>query len=163
MLNIVLFSPEKPHNTGAIGRTCLCTNSKLHLIKPFNFDLDDKGIKRAGLDYWPKVDVYVYENYQDFLEKNNYPKVFMATTKAKKTYADVNYKYGDFIMLGSEGSGIPEELLVNNKENCIRIPMRNELRSLNLANSASILIYEALKQNNFEGLETEGDLHRLQW
>ncbi len=163
MLNIVLFSPEKPHNTGAIGRTCLCCNSKLHIIKPLNFDLSDKGVKRAGLDYWPKVDVTVYENFEDFLQKNNNPKVFMATTKAKKTYADVKYNYGDFIMLGSESSGIPEEILVNNKENCIRIPMGGDLRSLNLANTASILVYEALRQNDFAGLETEGDLHRLQW
>ncbi len=163
MLNIVLMSPEKPHNTGAIGRTCMCTNSRLHIIKPFSFDLSDKGVKRAGLDYWPRVDVTVYENYEDFIEKNNNPNVFYATTKAKQTYADVKYNDGDFILFGSESSGIPEEILVKNKDNCIRIPMIADERSLNLANSASILLYEALRQNNFLDLEVHGELHRLEW
>ncbi|MFV0520483.1 MAG: tRNA (cytidine(34)-2'-O)-methyltransferase [Lachnospirales bacterium] len=163
MLNIVLLSPEKPHNTGAIGRTCMCTNSKLHIIKPFSFDLSDKGVKRAGLDYWHRVDVTVYENYEEFLFKNNYPNVYYATTKALQTYADVTYKDNDFIFFGSEGSGIPEEILVANKNNCIRIPMIENERSLNLANSASILLYEALRQNDFFELEKKGNLHKLKW
>ncbi len=161
--NIVLLEPEIPHNSGAIGRTCVATNSKLHLIKPLGFDLDEKAVKRSGLDYWDDLDVTVYENYQDFLDKNPNARVFMATTKAEKTYADVKYQENDFIMFGKESKGIPEEILSVNKDLCIRIPMIEKHRSLNLANSASIIVYEALRQTNFEGLMSVGELHHSNW
>ncbi len=161
--NIVLLEPEIPHNTGAIGRTCVATNTRLHLIKPLGFDLDEKSVKRSGLDYWDDLDLRVYENYQDFLDKNPNARVFMATTKAEKTYADVEYRENDFIMFGKESKGIPEEILAVNKDLCIRIPMIEKHRSLNLANSASIIVYEALRQTNFEGLLAVGELHHSNW
>ncbi len=161
--NIVLLEPEIPHNTGAIGRTCVATNSKLHLIKPLGFNLDEKAVKRSGLDYWDDLDLTVYENYQDFLDKNPNARVFMATTKAEKTYADVEYSENDFILFGKESKGIPEEILAVNKDLCIRIPMIEKHRSLNLANSASIIVYEALRQTNFEGLLSAGELHHSTW
>ncbi len=162
-LNIVLLEPEIPHNTGAIGRTCVATNTSLHLIKPLGFGVDDKSVKRAGLDYWDELDVHVYENYEDFLTKNPNATIYMGTTKALQTYADVTYKENDFIMFGKESKGIPEEILLANKENCIRIPMLEKHRSLNLANSASIILYEALRQTGFEGLTSEGMLHNHSW
>ncbi len=161
--NIVLLEPEIPHNTGAIGRTCVATNSSLHLIKPLGFDIDEKSVRRSGLDYWDEIDLHIYENYQDFLDKNPNARVFMATTKAEKTYADVEYKENDFIMFGKESKGIPEEVLAVNKDLCIRIPMIEKHRSLNLANSASIIVYEALRQTNFEGLLSVGELHHSNW
>lgn len=163
MINIVLLEPEIPHNTGAIGRSCVATNSKLHLIKPLGFKLDDKLLKRAGLDYWGKLDVTVYENYEEFLKKNNFPKVYMATTKAEKTYCDVEYDCDSYIMFGKESAGIPEEILIKNRELCVRIPMWGEIRSLNLANSASIIMYEAYRQIGFKDFECSGKLHRLDW
>lgn len=163
MINIVLLEPEIPHNTGAIGRSCVATNSKLHLIKPLGFKLDDKLLKRAGLDYWKKLDVTVYENYEEFLKKNNFPKVYMATTKAEKTYCDVKYDCDSYIMFGKESAGIPEEILIKNRELCVRIPMWGEIRSLNLANSASIIMYEAYRQIGFKDFECSGKLHRLDW
>ncbi len=161
--NIVLLEPEIPHNTGAIGRTCVATNTSLHLIKPLGFDIDEKSVRRSGLDYWEEIDLHVYENYEDFLERNPNARVFMATTKAKKTYADVEYHENDFIMFGKESKGIPEEILSINKDLCIRIPMVEKHRSLNLANSASIIVYEALRQTNFEGLLSKGELHHSDW
>lgn len=162
-MNIVLLEPEIPLNTGNIGRTCVATGTKLHLIKPLGFEIDDKAIKRAGLDYWKEVEVFYYENFDDFLAKNKNAKIFMATTKAKNTYADVTYNENDFIMFGKESAGIPEEILLNYKETCIRIPMLSKYRSLNLANSVSIILFEALRQNNFKGFLTEGQLHRHTW
>ena len=162
-LNIVLHEPEIPANTGNIGRTCVATGTRLHLIKPLGFDISDKAVKRAGLDYWPKLDVTVYESYEDFLEKNPGAKIYYATTKGPQTYVDVQYEEDCFIMFGKESAGIPEELLVQNKENCIRIPMGGGIRSLNLGNSVAIVLYEALRQNAFAGLEQEGKLHELQW
>ncbi|WP_317366976.1 tRNA (uridine(34)/cytosine(34)/5-carboxymethylaminomethyluridine(34)-2'-O)-methyltransferase TrmL [uncultured Tyzzerella sp.] len=162
-MNIVLLEPEIPANTGNIGRTCVATGTKLHLIKPLGFLVDDKSLKRSGLDYWDKLDVSYYENFQDFLQKNNYPKIFMGSTKAQKTYADVSYDENDFIMFGKESKGIPEEILIDYKETCIRIPMLSEYRSLNLSNAVSIVLYEALRQNNFAGLLKEGQLHRNHW
>ena len=162
-MNIVLLEPEIPTNTGNIGRTCVSTGTKLHLIKPLGFDTSDKTLKRAGLDYWKHLDVYYYENFKDFLEKNNYPKIFMATTKAKKTYADVSYNENDFIMFGKESAGIPEEILLDYKETSIRIPMLSEYRSLNLSNAVAIVLYEALRQSNFNLLLKEGQLHRNKW
>ena len=162
-MNIVLLEPEIPLNTGNIGRTCVATGTTLHLIKPFGFNIDDKSIKRAGLDYWNKLNVYYYDNFEDFLKKNNNPKIFMVTTKAKKNYADLSYNLDDFIMFGKESKGIPEETLLNYKETCIRIPMLSEYRSLNLSNAVAIVLFEALRQNKFYGLLTEGQLHKNKW
>lgn len=162
-MNIVLHQPEIPANTGNIGRTCVATGSTLHLIEPLGFRLDEKSIKRAGMDYWEKLDVRRYVNYQDFLEKNPNAKVWMATTKAKNCYSDVSFGPDDFIMFGKESAGIPEEILVENEENCIRIPMLDEIRSLNLSNSVAIVLYEALRQQNFESMQLQGELHRLSW
>ncbi len=162
-MNIVLLEPEIPANTGNIGRTCVATGTRLHLIEPMGFRLNEKQIRRAGLDYWEQLDVIVYDCYKDFLEKNNFPKVYMATTKAVKDYTHVRYESDCFIMFGKESAGIPEELLINNKENCIRIPMIGDIRSLNLGNSAAIILYEALRQNNFEGMNLEGKLHNHNW
>lgn len=162
-MNIVLHQPEIPANTGNIGRTCVATGSTLHLIEPLGFRLDEKSIKRAGMDYWDKLDVRRYVNYQDFLEKNPGAKVWMATTKAKHCYTDVNFGPNDYIMFGKESAGIPEEILVDNEETCIRIPMLDEIRSLNLSNSVAIVLYEALRQQNFESMQLEGELHRLSW
>lgn len=162
-MNIVLLEPEIPANTGNIGRTCVATGTRLHLIKPLGFRLDEKEIKRAGLDYWKDLDVTVYENYQDFIDKNPGAKIYMATTKARYPYTHVEYEPDCYIMFGKESAGIPEELLLANKNNTIRIPMVGDIRSLNLANSVAIILYEALRQNNFEGLRIEGKLHRHSW
>ena len=162
-LNIVLFEPEIPANTGNIGRTCVATATKLHLIEPLGFRLDEKSIKRAGMDYWDKLDVTRYTNFEEFKEKHPNAKIWMATTKAKHTYADVEFGEDDFIMFGKESAGIPEEILVDYEETCIRIPMLDEIRSLNLSNSVAIILYEALRQTNFSNMKLEGELHRLQW
>ena len=163
MLNIVLFEPEMPLNTGNIGRTCVATNTRLHLIEPLGFKLNEKAIKRAGLDYWDKLDVTVYCDFQDFLEKNPGAKIYMATTKASKVYTEVSYEPDCYLMFGKESAGIPEEILVENEEHCIRIPMWGDIRSLNLSNSAAIVLYEALRQNGFEKMELAGELHHLSW
>lgn len=163
MLNIVLHEPEMPANTGNIGRTCVAAGARLHLIEPLGFSLDEKMLKRAGLDYWDKLDVTVYDDYADFLEKNPNARIYMATTKAHQTYADVQYEDDCYIMFGKESAGIPEEILVNNEENCIRIPMVGEIRSLNLSNSVAIVLYEALRQEDFASMNCEGQLHRLHW
>lgn len=162
-MHIVLHQPEIPANTGNIGRTCVATGTSLHLIEPLGFRLDEKSIKRAGMDYWEHLDVTRYMNYQEFLEKHPNAKIWMATTKAKKTYTEAEFGPDDFIMFGKESAGIPEEILVENEETCIRIPMLDEIRSLNLSNSVAIVLYEALRQNNFAGMQTEGELHRLAW
>ena len=163
MINIVLHEPEMPANTGNIGRTCVATGARLHLIEPLGFRINDKMLKRAGMDYWYKLDVKTYVSYEDFLEKNPGAKIYMATTKSKQTYTDVTYEDDCYIMFGKESAGIPEEILLDNKETCIRIPMLDEIRSLNLSNSVAIVLYEALRQQNFKSLEKEGHLHRLQW
>ncbi len=166
-MNIVLHQPEIPANTGNIGRTCVATGSTLHLIEPLGFRLDEKSIKRAGMDYWSKLDVRRYVNYEEFLEtirkENPNAKIWMATTKATQSYSDVKFSDDDYIMFGKESAGIPEEILVENKETCIRIPMLPDIRSLNLSNSVAIVLYEALRQNNFESMQIEGHLHRLSW
>lgn len=162
-MNIVLLEPEMPANTGNIGRTCVATGTKLHLIEPMGFRINDKMIKRAGLDYWEKLDVEVYDSYSDFMMKNAGAKIYMATTKAKKTYTQVSYHADAFIMFGKESAGIPEEILLEHREDCIRIPMNPSIRSLNLSNSVAIVLYEALRQNDFAGMELEGELHRLRW
>lgn len=162
-MNIVLHQPEIPGNTGNIGRTCVATGTSLHLIEPLGFRLDEKSLKRAGMDYWPLLDVHRYMNFQEFKEKNPGVKLWMATTKAKRVYTEVSYGLDDFIMFGKESAGIPEEILVEHEENCIRIPMLPEIRSLNLSNSAAIILYEALRQNQFGDMQREGQLHRLNW
>lgn len=163
MLNIVLHEPEMPANTGNIGRTCVAAGCVLHLIEPMGFRLNEKMIKRAGLDYWDKLDVRTYINYEDFLNKNPGAKIYMATTKSKQTYADVKYEEDCYIMFGKESAGIPEEILLQNKENCIRIPMLPHIRSLNLANSVAIVTYEALRQQGFAHMQLEGQLHHYEW
>lgn len=163
MVNIVLHEPEIPANTGNIGRTCVATGSVLHLIEPLGFRISDKMLKRAGLDYWDKLDVRVYDDFEDFLDKNPGAKIYMATTKSKKTYADVSYEDGCYIMFGKESAGIPEELLLQYPETSVRIPMSPEIRSLNLSNSVAIMLYEALRQQGFKELQLEGQLHRHEW
>ncbi len=172
-MNIVLHEPEIAGNTGNIGRSCVATGTSLHLIKPYGFYITDKNLKRAGMDYWYSLDLHEYDDYQDFEEKflekqkaagvENAPKIWYATTKAKHSYADVEFGPDDYIMFGKESAGIPEEILVEHEEQCIRIPMGHEIRSLNLSNSVAIILYEALRQNDFPGLEDEGELHRLHW
>lgn len=148
-MNIVLLNPEIPYNTGNIGRTSVLTNTKLHLIKPLGFSLDEKQLKRAGLDYWHLVDLVVWESYEEFIQANPNARIFYATTKTNQKYSDIEFKDDDFVMLGPESRGIPEEILDANKETCITIPMIDMGRSLNLSNSAAIILYEALRQNNF--------------
>ena len=163
MINIVLLEPEIPANTGNIGRTCVAAGARLHLIEPLGFRLDEKSLRRAGMDYWNQLDVTTYIDYKDFLEKNPGAKVYMATTKAQKLYTEAAYEPDCYIMFGKESAGIPEEILINHKEDCIRIPMAGQIRSLNLGNSAAIVLYEALRQNGFADMEREGKLHRLTW
>lgn len=163
MLNIVLLEPEIPANTGNIGRTCVATNTRLHLIEPLGFRLNEKNLKRAGMDYWDDLDVTTYIDYNDFLDKNPGAKIYMATTKAQKVYTDVSYEEDCYIMFGKESAGIPEEILVQNEENCIRIPMVGDIRSLNLGNSVAIVLYEALRQHDFSHMNLKGNLHRLEW
>ncbi|MBR3245848.1 MAG: tRNA (cytidine(34)-2'-O)-methyltransferase [Parasporobacterium sp.] len=218
MFNIVLLEPEIPANTGNIGRTCLVTGSRLHLIEPMGFILNDKKLKRAGMDYWKDLDVTVYDSWLDFVQKNQCcleiketpysaggisgnaalrnaassdscrgkafvsalnkeklcdsetarkltenPRIWMATTKAKRSYDQAVFQDGDFIMFGKESAGIPEEILMEHEETCIRIPMASGQRSLNLANSVSVVLYEALRQNQFLDLELAGQLHNHVW
>lgn len=162
-LNIVLYELEIPANTGNIGRTCVATGTKLHLIEPLGFSLSEKALKRAGMDYWSQLDVERYVNYEDFLQRNPGAKIYMATTKAKKIYSEASYEPDCYIMFGKESAGIPEEILVEHPEECVRIPMIGETRSLNLSNSVAIVLYEALRQNQFDHMKLEGDLHRLHW
>ena len=165
MLNIVLLEPEIPANTGNIGRTCVATGSRLHLIEPLGFQINEKQLRRAGMDYWKDLDVTVYDDFADFLEKNPEcrGRLYMATTKAKHVYTDVDFEEDAYIMFGKESAGIPEEILLENQERCVRIPMVGDIRSLNLSNSAAIVLYEALRQNHFGGMNLEGHLHELHW
>lgn len=163
MMNIVLFEPEIPQNTGNIGRTCVATGTRLHLIGPMGFKIDEKSVKRAGMDYWKDLDVTEYDGWEDFLEKNPNAKIYFGTTKAKQRYTDVTFEEDCYIMFGKESAGIPEEILVDNPNTCIRIPMNSDIRSLNLSNSVAIVLYEALRQQDFKGMQSEGELHRLSW
>lgn len=148
---------------GNIGRTCVATGTRLHLIEPLGFKLNEKSLKRAGMDYWNDLDVTTYIDYQDFLGKNPGAKIYMATTKAHKVYTEVDYESDCYIMFGKESAGIPEEILVEHEEDCMRIPMNGDIRSLNLGNSVAIVLYEALRQNGFAGMNLSGELHELHW
>ena len=163
MINIVLLEPEQGGNVGNIGRTCLAIGAKLHLIEPLGFRLTDREIKRAGMDYWHKVDVTRYDNYEDFLEKNPGAVVYMATTKSKTVYTEVRYEENAYLMFGKESAGIPEEILMENRERCVRIPMLSDIRSLNLANSVAIVAYEAMRQQEFKQFQLQGQLHHHEW
>lgn len=163
MINIVLHEPEMPANTGNIGRTCVAAGARLHLIEPLGFHINEKMVKRAGLDYWDKLDVTVYDNYEDFLEKNPGAKIYMATTKAQHTYCDVRYEDDCYIMFGKESAGIPEDILVQHPDTAIRIPMIGDIRSLNLSNSVAIVLYEALRQHDFADMRLHGHLRNYEW
>ena len=161
--NIVLLEPEIPANTGNIGRTCVATGTRLHLIEPLGFRLNEKDLKRAGMDYWPQLDVTTYVNYEDFLKKNPGARPYMATTKGPRVYTEAQFEPDCYIMFGKESAGIPEEILLENQERAIRIPMLGDTRSLNLSNSVAIVLYEALRQNDFPGMRLEGHLTRYDW
>jgi len=161
--NIVLVEPEIPQNTGNIARTCAATGTRLHLVRPLGFSVDDKYLKRAGLDYWESVEINYYDNFDEVRNKYIDKDFYYATTKAVNSYSDITYKDETFLVFGKETKGLPEELLYKNKEHCIRIPMRETIRSLNLSNSVSIVLYEALRQNSFMGLSEEGSLTKYTW
>ncbi len=163
MFNIVLVEPEIPQNTGNIARTCAATGTKLHIVKPMGFSIDDKKLKRAGLDYWHLLGVQYYEGLDDFFEKTKGGRYFYATTKGQHVYSDVEYKDNDYILFGKETKGLPEKLLYENPDYCIRIPMIDEARSLNLSNSAAIVVYEALRQVGFFDLKNSGELTQFTW
>ncbi len=162
-LNIVLYEPEIPANTGNIGRTCVATGTRLHLIEPLGFLLNEKALRRAGMDYWPELEVVRYINWEDFLAKNPQAKIYMATTKGRHVYTEVSYEPDCYLMFGKESAGIPEEILKEHPDTCVRIPMIGETRSLNLSNSAAIILYEALRQNDFQEMKLQGELHHLNW
>lgn len=163
MFNIVLVEPEIPQNTGNIARTCAATGAKLHIVKPMGFEIDDRKLKRAGLDYWHLLGVQYYENIKDFFDKTKGGRYFYSTTKARHTYADVDFEDNDYILFGKETKGLPEKLLYENEEFCIRIPMISEARSLNLSNAVAIVIYEALRQSGFSALKEFGELTQYEW
>lgn len=163
MFNIVLVEPEIPQNTGNIARTCAATGSALHIVKPMGFEIDDKKLKRAGLDYWHLLGVRYYEGLDDFFEKTKGGRYFYATTKARHTYCEIEFCDNDYLVFGKETKGLPEALLYDNRDSCMRIPMISEARSLNLSNSVAIVIYEALRQTGFCGLQDFGELHKLKW
>lgn len=162
-MNVVLLEPEIPMNTGNVGRSCAATNTPLHLIRPLGFSLDDKYLKRAGMDYWKSLNLREYDSFEEFTRQHPNAAIYMATTKARKNYAEVRYDPGGFLMFGKESAGIPEELLLRYKETAVRIPMLGEIRSLNLASAVAVMLYEALRQQGFPGLETAGQLRRHNW
>lgn len=161
--NIVLHEPEIPQNTGNIARTCAATGSRLHIIKPTGFEITDKNLKRAGLDYWYLLDITYYENLDDFFARNPAANCYYSTTKAPQSYCDPSYRDGDYLLFGKETAGLPEKLLHQNQSRCVRIPMISEARSLNLANSVAVLVYEALRQTGFHTLQQEGQLTQYHW
>lgn len=162
-INIALIEPEIPQNTGNIARTCAATGTSLHLVKPLGFEIDDRKLKRAGLDYWDELDITYYESLEDFLEKTKDENLFFFSTKAPRAHTQVNYPERCFLVFGKETKGLPEELLHDNPEKCVRIPMRDKLRSLNLSNSAAIGVYEVLRQRDYEGLREDGELTKFTW
>ena len=161
--NIVLYEPEIPANTGNIGRTCVATETRLHLIEPLGFRLGEKELRRAGMDYWKDLDVTTYVDYEDFLARNPGAVIYMATTKGLNVYTKVRYEPDSYLMFGKESAGIPEEILRRNKERAIRIPMNPQIRSLNLSNSAAIVLYEALRQHDFVHMQLQGTLTKYEW
>ena len=158
MLNVVLLAPEIPQNTGNIARTCAATGSKLHLIKPLGFDISDSAVKRAGLDYWHLVDVRVYESLEDFFAKNDVGQKRLFSTKAPRSYTEADYSDGCYLFFGRETKGLPEDFLEANFDDCVRIPMRQEARSLNLSNSVAVAVFEALRQQEFPHLQDFGKM-----
>lgn len=163
MFNIVLVEPEIPQNTGNIARTCAATGCRLHIVRPISFDTSDKAVKRAGLDYWSLVDVVYHDSLDEFMKSTTGGRYFYSTTKAPHKYSEVQFKEDDYILFGKETKGLPEDFLHENPERCIRIPMIDAARSLNLSNAAAIVIYEALRQNNFENLKDLGQLTKFSW
>ncbi len=162
-INIVLIEPEIPQNTGNIARTCAATGAALHLVEPMGFTVDDRKLKRAGLDYWHSLDITYYKNIDDFFERNKGEEFFYFTTKAPHSYHEITYPKKVFLVFGKETKGLPEDLLYNNPERCVRLPMREGLRSLNLSNTAAIAVYEALRQRDFSGLSQTGRLTQYDW
>ena len=162
-INIVLHEPEIPQNTGNIARTCAATGASLHLIRPLGFEIDNAKLKRAGLDYWHHLDITYYDGLDDFYQKNPDAAVYYFTTKAQHVYTEVHYPERVFIMFGKETKGLPEDLLHQHPDACVRLPMRDGLRSLNLSNTVAVAVYEILRQNNFEHLKTAGELTTLSW
>lgn len=161
LFNIVLVEPEIPSNTGNISRTCAVTGASLHLVHPLGFDISDRQVKRAGLDYWEYLDIHEYESIEDFFSKNPDGRFFFCSTKAKHVYTDVEYREGDFFIFGKETRGLPELILAAHPDECIRIPMLPTLRSLNLSNSVAVIAYEALRQTGFENMQLTGRLTDL--
>lgn len=163
MFHIVLIEPEIPQNAGNIARTCAATGTALHMVRPLGFEVSDKYLKRAGLDYWDLVNIFYYDSFDELQAKFPNARFFFFTTKARRRHSDVAFQDGDFLVFGKETKGLPEELLMKNEETCLRIPMDARARSLNLSNSAAIAVYEALRQTDFKGLLEEGELHEHQW
>lgn len=163
MFHIVLVEPEIPQNAGNIARTCAATGTHLHMIRPLGFEVTDKYLKRAGLDYWHLVEISYYDSFAELQAKYPEGRFFYFTTKGRRRHSDVNFQDGDFLVFGKETKGLPEELLMQNEETCLRIPMYAAARSLNLGNSAAIALYEALRQTDYQGLLEEGELHRHKW
>ena len=163
MFHIVLVEPEIPQNAGNIARTCAATGTHLHMIRPLGFEVSDKYLKRAGLDYWHLVDISYYDSFDELQAKYPDSRFFYFTTKGRRRHSDVAFHDGDFLVFGKETKGLPEELLMKNEETCLRIPMFSEARSLNLSNSVAVALYEALRQTDYEGLLEEGELHEHSW
>ncbi|MBR4873153.1 MAG: tRNA (uridine(34)/cytosine(34)/5-carboxymethylaminomethyluridine(34)-2'-O)-methyltransferase TrmL [Clostridia bacterium] len=163
-IHIILHEPEIPQNTGNIARTCAATGAALHIIRPMGFEIDDKKLKRAGLDYWHQLDITYYDNFEDFLSKHSDASIYFFSTKAPRAYTEVSYcEKNVYLMFGKETRGLPEELLYAHPDRCVRIPMRDKLRSLNLSNSVAIAVYEVLRQQDFEGLREDGELTQFSW
>lgn len=162
-LNIVLVEPQIPQNTGNISRTCAVTGARLHLVRPLGFEVTDKHLRRAGLDYWDKLDITYYDDLSDFFDRNRKGNFFFFTTKGRTVHSSVSYPDNAYLVFGREDKGLPEELLYANPDSCVRIPMRNELRSLNLSNSAAIAVYEVLRQWDYPDLSREGKLTKFIW
>ncbi len=163
VLNIVLIEPEIPQNTGNIARSCAATGARLHLVEPMGFRIDDKKLKRAGLDYWDKLNITFYDSTEDFFEKNKGGNFYYFTTKAEQAHTDIEYPNNCFLVFGKETKGLPEELLKANHDSCVRLPMRGIIRSLNLSNAVAVGIYEVLRQWNYPELSLKGELHNLKW
>lgn len=163
-IHIILHEPEIPQNTGNIARTCAATGASLHIIRPMGFEIDDRKLKRAGLDYWHQLDITYYDNFEEFQNRHPDARIYYFSTKAPRAYTEIAYNEKDvYLMFGKETRGLPEELLHANPDTCVRIPMRDKLRSLNLSNSVAIAVYEVLRQQNFDGLREDGELTQFSW